>query len=157
MSNKITNRLSKRMEHELDKLDINEKKNPIRVTKGIIVFISFIGTWKAYNSYSLFETLFPYSLIAMYDLCVYSISTKKDNATLKIFLNIARTIYTFVFFVSGIGFFNLLVVSDEDMIVIKLGEKLIKFVPYYFLFLLIVIYHIILEIELFLPLERREK
>lgn len=36
MSNKITNRLSKRMEHELDKLDINEKKNPIRVTKGIM-------------------------------------------------------------------------------------------------------------------------
>ena len=157
MSNKTTNKLSKKLENELEKINNNEKKNPIRVTKGIIVFISFIGAWKAYNSYSLFETLFPYTLIALYDLCIYSTSTKKDNKYLKKFLNIAKIIYIFMFFVSGIGFFNLLLVSNDNWITIKLGEKLIKLVPYYFLFLLIIIYHCILEIELFLPLERREK
>ena len=86
MAKKINGALKKKMEHEQSLAIDNEKKEPIKIAKFIVIVFSLIGMYKSYEDGTFFSSLFPYTLLGLYDFYNYTQYTDFSNKFMKFFL-----------------------------------------------------------------------
>jgi hypothetical protein len=154
LAKKINGALKKKMEHEQSLAIDNEKKEPIKIAKFIVIVFSLIGMYKSYEDGTFFSSLFPYTLLGLYDFYNYTQYTDFSNKFMKLFLLTMKCFYHITFFIIAIGLFNVIYIKNRYIYANFEGKTNELFRSYYLL-IWVIIYYLFMGAELYLPIKRK--